>query len=588
MKKLLFLFTGLLAGIFVACHQDFDITTATPIGPIPAANVQASLYGRVMDPYNNPLSGVTVIVNGQTYTTNNQGLFFVYNKTLDQNGTYVQVTSPAYFPAARFAYPHAGSSTYLEINMLSKYTQSNFSTTTDAEVLVNGGASILIPAGSLVTDSGMPYNGTYGVAASWLDPSASETFNVMPGDLRAQNADGEARVLKTFGMIGVELSSPSGQALQIAPGKKATIRLPIPSSIQASAPSGIALWHFQESNGYWVEEGQANREGNFYVGEVSHFSFWNCDVPADYILLNGCLGNAAGQPLADVRITLTSSQFGTGYGYTDEQGLFGGMVPANETLILKVWNNCNSVAFETTIGPFSTNTTLSKINVDLGNQQPVNISGDLLDCNGLPLTTGLVFVFDHDTLFSILPTDENGHFQGIFYMCYTLNTLNLTTYDVVNQLQSTSLSINIAGNTANAGTIPVCSALDEYVIINVDTVSRTYYQNTTYTNQGFYASNTFDSNYVQLTFSNYSASTNQATINYLGGLHNIGNLYQSYGCAYCTDPNCGCDPGDTGALMFTHYPQFIGDYATGTASGSVFVSTGLQPYTLSFRLKKTQ
>lgn len=293
-----------------------------PNRPIPTVNVQASLYGRVVTEGGIAVIGATVKVVGQTLTTNN-GLFFVYNQQLNHNGTYVQVKAPGYIATGRFAYPHLGSSTYMEI-VVSDKSYQNFSTETTANIPLNGGASVTIPAQSLVTANGQIYSGTFVAATRWLDPNDAATFTLMPGDLRAEDADGNARILKTFGMLGVESTTATGESLNLAPNKKATISLPIPAVMRGNAPNTIPLWHFDENNGYWKEEGSATKEGNNYVGEVSHFSFWNCDVPADYILLDGCLGNApAGTPLANAQITLTSVNYGTGYGYTDGQGLFG-------------------------------------------------------------------------------------------------------------------------------------------------------------------------------------------------------------------------------------------------------------------------
>ena len=590
MKKLLF--AGLVAGFFLACHKDFDNTVITT-GPIPTINVQASLYGRVLDAAGTALSGAQVQVNDQILITNEQGLYFAYNQQLNKNGTYVRVQAAGYFPAGRFAYPQLGSSTYLEIVMSAKQPVS-FSTASVANVSVSGGASVSIPAQSLVTAGGQSYSGNYLVAARWLDPSDPATFTEMPGDLRAQDADGLGKVLKTFGMIGVELSSPAGDPLQLAPGQKATIRLPLPAAVQAVAPASIPLWHFDEATGYWRQEGSATREGNQYVGEVSHFSFWNCDVPADYILLNGCLVDGAGQPLVNMLVSLTSAQFGTGFGHTDAQGLFGGLVPANEVLnmTLKVADTCNTVIYATMIGPFTTNTTLAKIEVNLAGQHKLTLSGELVDCSGLPLTTGLAYVYDQTTLVAVLPADANGHFQGTIYTCNPLSTLGITAYDAANPLQSAPAVVNVVSNMADAGAIPVCSTstLDQYVTIQLNGIQKTFFQLTGFssdTDGSLFAEN-IDSNYVQLLFNNYSASTSQATIIYMSGLYFTGSSTHYFGCDYC--PGCPCELSDTGPLIFTNYPQNVGEYATGTASGSVwdFDSGALVPYSLSFRLKKIQ
>jgi len=582
MKKLFF--AGLIAALFVACHKDFDNTTVTPLGPIPVLNVQSSLYGRVIDDSGNPLPNISVKVAGQTLTTNDQGLFFLYDKQLDQNGTYVQASAAGYYPASRFAHPHLGTSAYMEITMLEKHPIS-FLTNTDVVLAVNGDASVEIPKEGLVTADGQAYSGTFQLAAYWLDPSDAQTFDRMPGDLRAQDADGRGKVLKTYGMLGVDISTPSGAPLQLAPGKKANIRFPIPASMQANAPQSITLWHFDENSGYWLEEGTANRVGEQYQADVSHFSFWNCDIPADYIVLNGCLANLAGLPLSGTSITLTSPQFGTGYDYTDTDGFFGGLVPANEPLVLRVIGRCNDVLYESTIGPFSSNTTLNKINVAPNNQTEITIQGNLVDCNGLPLASGLVYVQD-SALSVVLTADANGHFEKVFYLCYPLTNVSIIAYDANTPLQSAFTTVNVSGSVANVGTIPVCTAADQYITITVNGLTKTYYQQPNFAPNYIYASGAADSTGIQLYFNDYAAGTNQATITYLNGVYQINNLYQYYGCEYCT--GCNCDPTDTGALIFTHYPQFVGDYATGSASGSVFLGTGLVPYTLNFRLKRTQ
>ncbi len=588
MKKILF--AGLIAALFVACHKDFDNTTVTQTGPIPTVNVQASLYGRVVTEGGMVVSGAKVKVGNQTFTTDANGLFFVYNQQLNHNGTYVQVKAPGYFSTGRFAYPHLGSSTYLEIAMLEKLHQ-NFSADDVANIPIYGGASVTIPAQSLVTANSQIYSGTFTAVTRWLDPSDAATFTLMPGDLRAEDAEGNARVLKTFGMIGVELIAATGESLNLAPNKKATISMPIPASMQGRAPNSIPLWHFDESNGYWKEEGSATKQGNNYVGEVSHFSFWNCDVPADYIVLDGCLGNAVGTPLANAQVSLTSVNYGTGYGYTDGQGQFGGLVPANETLDLKVFDQCGAVLYTTTIGPFSTNTTLSKININVNNATTITVTGTLVDCNGAPLTTGLAYIHDSDTLLAIVPTDANGQFQTSFYICYPLTTFIVTAYNAANPLQSLPFSANVVNGVANVGTIPVCTAIDEYLILQINGTTRTYYLQTNFGSTatgGYLFAADPDSSNVQVGFNNFSSGNSQATIGSLAGIYVDGINYHRYGCEYC--PGCTCNPADTGNLIFTEYPLVVGQYASGTASGNVWDENdaALVPYSLSFRIKKTQ
>ena len=107
----------------------------------------------------------------------------------------------------------------------------------------------------------------------------------MPGMLYAENENGAERMLQTLGMLAVELRGSGGEDLNLAEGSTSEIKVPVDASLMSIAPNTIPLWYFDEVNGYWKEEGQATLQGNMYVGTVSHFSFWNCDIPTEAITL---------------------------------------------------------------------------------------------------------------------------------------------------------------------------------------------------------------------------------------------------------------------------------------------------------------
>jgi hypothetical protein len=91
------------------------------------------------------------------------------------------------------------------------------------------------------------------------------------GGLNDQN---QMQALQSFGMAIVELKDASGHPLQLAPGKKATLKLPAP----ANSPATIPLWHFNEKYGLWIQAGVATKTGDSYTAEVNHFSTWNLDL----------------------------------------------------------------------------------------------------------------------------------------------------------------------------------------------------------------------------------------------------------------------------------------------------------------------
>ena len=164
------------------------------------------------------------------------------------------------------------------------------------------------------------------------------------------------RVLESYGMIAVELRGDDGEELNIAPGEPATIRVPVASSI-TNPPATIPLWYFDEDNGYWKEEGSATLVNGRYEGEVSHFSFWNCDAPFETVDFCVTIVDQNSNPIPNILVQIERDASGwssTTYGYTDSNGLVCGLVPANETLNLTVPDfGCVSNDFSMALGPYS-------------------------------------------------------------------------------------------------------------------------------------------------------------------------------------------------------------------------------------------
>jgi len=123
----------------------------------------------------------------------------------------------------------------------------------------------------------------------------------------------------------------------------------------------VFLWSVDETTGLWKQEGNATKGADYYEGDVSHFSFWNCDVSSQTVFLEMTIVTAEG-PLSHVQVKLTRPNGSSSYGYTDSSGHVGGQVPKNEALTLQVLNTCNQAIYTQNIGPFSAN-------ASLGNQQ---------------------------------------------------------------------------------------------------------------------------------------------------------------------------------------------------------------------------
>jgi hypothetical protein len=135
-------------------------------------------------------------------------------------------------------------------------------------------ASVTFPAGVLASSSGARVSGTVSVEGFQYDLSQP---NPIPGDFGAIY-QGKGVRLGSFGALHIQVRDAQGRALAMAPGKKATISIPIQAAQLAVAPTVIPLFHYDETQGLWVEDGTLTRTGTRYVGQIAHFSAFNADT----------------------------------------------------------------------------------------------------------------------------------------------------------------------------------------------------------------------------------------------------------------------------------------------------------------------
>lgn len=470
---------GLLS--LVACQKEnIDETTTTiiPEDPTVVITTDGDLAGKIIDESGEPVADALVdLDNKQTYT-NELGLFILRDVSLKSNGSYVTIEKDGYFKGSRRFIPTDNRRQNIIVQLVEKTVSGQFNSTNATSVIVEGNTYVYFQADGIVDENGNPYTGEVLVYTHKLDPSDPNMPYQMPGDLTAITADNDRVTLASYGMLTVELESPSGAPLQLAEGKTAKIHYEISPDLRANAPSTIPLWHFDEDNGIWVEEGEAVREENLYVGEVAHFSTWNCDLPLEYFTITGQVlnnfKNELDRLVVDIRLA-NGGGFG-GFTLTDGKGFFTAPVPADESLIMniKYVNNCDIevILYSETIGPFNSDTQLPNIFVDFANLDveltTFEASGTLTDCDGNNVF-GLVQFKDETgrTLESIV-TNTDGTFSTTVVSCNDIETVSLTAFSELASTDGSSTQ-NFAP-TINFGTVALCDVFntDEFSFVSVD------------------------------------------------------------------------------------------------------------------------
>jgi uncharacterized protein (TIGR02145 family) len=222
---------------------------------------------------------------------------------------------------------------------LSKGTSININSAMGGTITTNNNAQVTFPVNAFTTLSGIPFNGDVRVFTHHISPDDSMFSLITPGgDLAALNQNNELSQLISYGMTGVLIEDINGNKLEIAPGKTAELKMPIAVSQIADAPADIPLFYFNTEKGIWVKEGTAIRLGNEFIGSVSHFSWWNCDIiTTTSPMITGRVVDCQGAPLANIAVT-ANNQFTV---YTNNQGVYLNWVPQGITLTLQVLASFN-------------------------------------------------------------------------------------------------------------------------------------------------------------------------------------------------------------------------------------------------------
>jgi hypothetical protein len=464
---LLFVFSVL----FFQCQKELNFQGIDPINTNPAP-VTTHLQGNVYDENNQPAAGVTIKVGTKTAITNNDGYFRIMNAALDKVSSLVTAEMPGYFKTYR-TFPATSGTNHIEFKLIKRNLAGTLDGITGGEVLLPNGAKVQLAANGMVNAAtGAAYTGTVNVYAAYIDPTAADIGQTVPGSFMADNSNDSRVILASFGMMAVELSTPAGEKLQVKQGTTAKLTMPIPSSIQSSAPASIPLWYVDESTGIWKEEGNATKTGNAYVGDVKHFTFWNCDIYYPTIPLNFTLKNSAGFPIVHAYVQIRKASQpnqGMSHGYTDTLGQGNPFVAATETLVLTVFDPCGTVAYTQNIGPFAQATDLGSITITNSQNAAVTVKGTLKDCNGAPVTNGYaMLIYNNTPRYSAL--NASGQFIFSFVKCISgINTATLAGVDVTNNLQGNSQSITLSNTVTDIGDYQVCgTSTQQFVNYTLD------------------------------------------------------------------------------------------------------------------------
>lgn len=214
------------------------------------------------------------------------------------------------------------------------------------------------------------------------------------------------------------------------------------------------------------------------MGNVSHFSWWNCDQFTDAAFLNLTIKDDNDNPLSYsyVGIQRVNDSLSS-YQLTDVYGRVYGFVPANEALNAFIMDECNNYIF-LPMGSFSTG---SVNNVVLtytpnGNANLVIVQGNLSNCSGSPVSNGYVKLSYGNNHTRFVETDSNGDFS--INSMYCLPDVNFTLegfdFDTMQTTSPISYIYSTNSTTVQVGNLQACNSITEFITYQIDNDSSVY------------------------------------------------------------------------------------------------------------------
>lgn len=455
-------------------EEDEDNIT-TPIDfPDPDGVMITTISGLVLGQDENPIEGAEVVCQTcvtQTITkTDANGNFLMQDVENRGTSAYLTVEYAGMFKAFRRMGVLENIFNYTQVKLKNKERIGQVGSAQGGTLEHDSGATITLPPEAVVDAAGTSYNGPIEVYAAWINPEATDLNQNMVGDLSGIDENSVVQALSTYGMLTIELVDPLGNELNVAEGKEALLKFPVPQSMLANAPAIIPLWSYNEDNGYWVEEGEAELIDGFYEGLVEHFSSWNVDTKGDPIDISGQIfirhGGSDITP-AYYQVFVCGATIGQRGGWLSEDGSFLFYnFPANEPFILKVMDYCGEIVHQENYEGIPASEQLNNIIINSGPDIEFKVvSGSAVDCNMEPVTNGLVNLEINDRTL-VFPLEE-GQFDFSIPVCDNFNA-DLVVIDINNLASSDQISFSDLDASFEFSGILVCSQIENYVQYSVD------------------------------------------------------------------------------------------------------------------------
>ncbi len=455
-------------GIFGLDEEDIVLSDFTEnFGEL----VERDFIGSVFDKNGLPLSGVSVEIGGQTAITDSNGIFILKDASVYTYFAYIKARKDAFQNASTTIIPTDGVNKVRLIMLNSSSTQT-INSGSESTVNLLDGTSIKFD-GNFINRDSIAYSGLLNVSLTYYDPADSDFSQKLPGMPYGQSRYGDERIMESYGAVSVELNGIDGTPLYLAKDSPAEVTIPINSQLQSTALPSIPLWYFDVTDGYWREDGTADKRGNVYMGSVTHLSHWNFSTSKNMVNLNLLLNDEDDNAIANQRINVTNTNsnypFNTRLFYTNSDGSFNCIATANSQMEFDVYNSATcgvnlieSVAVNTSTTDQNTDITISNSTSAI----TATLSGKSNNCSEYPVQNGYVLLsLEGEIYFDVI---VDGVYQINMLHCEAETTFMAQSINYENAQKSPQINYLFNDPITYLGETLACNSVYEIIQYTID------------------------------------------------------------------------------------------------------------------------
>lgn len=462
-----------------SCHDDVIEEVEVIDTYIPYTIYEVDVRGLISNSDGDPITEAELDFGGDIKFSDELGYFVFEGVEADTRDAILRVTAEGFLPATRRITVLSPNTINLNITLNPLPKSDSFSAEDGKVVNVSDHAQLtFFPNG--ITKNGERFSGNVILKSYHLAKDDEQLFTKIPGDLVGIDQQQELKILDTYGMLYATLEDDAGNELQPDSDVTAQLAIDIPAAYQAQAPEEIPMWYFDDDRGLWIEEGTAKKENNRYIGSVTHFSWWNIDIPfADLVTV--CIqvvDISTGDALKNTNVLFTYEGVEFGIQTTNKEGKLCTSLPSQKVITLSLATSCEYVS-SVDIGPYDQS--IDKVQVELGTNEAgsISINGSVSDCDGQKITADILTV-SRDGKRSTIESADDGSYsysvvcpldnEKIVFVAYDKATENSvsTEYIVNSKEQSSQFDIAVCGNDAQD--ILIGNIFGEEVILLIESI----------------------------------------------------------------------------------------------------------------------